>query len=351
MANLGILRKIFVPAGANPDEVRMTLGEHLEELRSRLIRALAGLAIGAAVCWYFIGEIQSFLMWPVFAIYRKHGLPTEVKALAPTEQFMTDLKVALIVGIIVSAPYSIAQIWGFIAAGLYPNERKWVRGFAPVSIGLFFTGALFLIIVVNPLLLDFLVTYRTELPDIEWAMPTRLIGPSEIDSIKVDAATASTPVDPLADMRIPSFQLDAPTSLPEGTPWLAREAHEMRVRYGGTTYTFGRLQTAGKHNRVVTEIRLSEIVPFTLELAAAFGLGFQVPVVVAFIAVIGVLSSKEMAGYRRHVVLVMAVGAAIITPSPDPFSMTLLLLPMIGLFEAGLFAARAIERSRAQAAG
>ncbi|HON68712.1 MAG TPA: twin-arginine translocase subunit TatC, partial [Phycisphaerae bacterium] len=83
--------------------------------------------------------------------------------------------------------------------------------------------------------------------------------------------------------------------------------------------------------------------------AAAFGIGFQVPVVVAFLAVLGIFSADEMARFRRHVILIMAIAAAVFTPSPDPFSMMLLLLPMVGLFEAGLFVARRIERSRAAA--
>jgi Sec-independent protein secretion pathway component TatC len=235
------------------------------------------------------------------------------------------------------------QIWGFVAAGLYPNERKWVRGFAPVSILLFFAGALFLIVVVNPLLLDFLLTYRTELPDIEWAMPTRLVKSSEPDVLPLPESQPAG----VAGAPLPAYTQDAPDTLPEGVPWFNRTAREIRVRYDHRMWTVSHLREIGERNRIVPEMRLSEIVPFTLGLAAAFGVGFQVPVVVALIAVIGVMTSAQMARYRRHVVFFMAIGAAIITPSPDPFSMMLLLIPMIGLFEAGLIAARRIERRRA----
>jgi sec-independent protein translocase protein TatC len=341
---MSMLRKLFIPANANPDDVRMTLGEHLEELRSRLIRALVGLFVGAVVAYSFIGYIQAFLIWPVFTIYKKHGFDAKVSTLGPSEGFMTDFKVAIIVGLIVSAPYSIMQIWGFIAAGLYPHERKWVRGFAPVSIILFFAGALFLIVVVNPLLLDFLLTYRTELPDVTAIMPTNLVKSSEPPLLPVGAG-AATPASQPGTGTLLVFDNDPP-SVQEGVPWVNRAEREIRIRFAGKTYAFAHLREAGVGNRIEPDIRFAEIVPFTLELAAAFGIGFQVPVVVAFIATLGIMTAAQMAQFRRHVIFVMAIGAAVITPSPDPFSMMMLLGPMVGLFEAGLFAARTIERKR-----
>lgn len=342
---MSVLEKVFVPANSDPDDVRMTLGEHLEELRTRLIRALIGLFIGAVACYIFIDYIQAFLMWPVFAIYESRGLDADIRTMAPAEQFMTDLKVAIIVGLIVSAPYSIMQVWGFIAAGLYPHERKWVRAFAPVSIALFFTGALFLIVVVNPLLLKFLLTYRTELPNVTQYMPTFLIPTEHPNAIKaLPLATQTAPGGVFG--AIQPFEKDPTAEFPQGVPWLNEERGEIRVRYGDRIFALSHLKEVGRPARVVPDIRFSEIIPFTLQLAAAFGLGFQVPVVVAFLALIGIVSAAEMAKFRRHVIFVMAIAAAIFTPSPDPFSMMMLLVPMIGLFEAGLLVARRIERKR-----
>ncbi|HOA74840.1 MAG TPA: twin-arginine translocase subunit TatC [Phycisphaerae bacterium] len=345
---MSVLNKVFASAPSNPDDVRMTLGEHLEELRTRLIRALIGLFVGTVVCYMFIDYLQAFLMWPVFAIYRSHGLPAEIRTMAPAEQFMTDLKVALIIGLIVSAPYSIMQIWGFIAAGLYPHERRWVRAFAPVSIILFFTGAVFLIVVVNPLLLKFLLTYRTDLPDVARFMPSFLVASQEGVPITDTTSPPATAPNTLGTQFIPSYKED-PQDVADGVLWLNGTEREIRVRYGDKVYAVAHVREVGHANRVVPDIRFSEIIPFTLQLAAAFGIGFQVPVVVAFLAVLGIFSADEMARFRRHVILIMAIAAAVFTPSPDPFSMMLLLLPMVGLFEAGLFVARRIERSRAAA--
>src|SRR5690606_11818633 len=149
------LERLFRRTETNPDEVRMTLGEHLEELRSRLLRAIAALVVGAIVCYIFIEPIFYFLAGPLFAILKAHGLPAEMSYFDVTELFMMDIKLAVIIGFIVTAPYSLAQIWGFIAAGLYPHERRWVRRFIPVSIGLFFAGALFFLTIVMPIFLDF----------------------------------------------------------------------------------------------------------------------------------------------------------------------------------------------------
>lgn len=346
------LRKRLKPVDAkNPDEIRMTLGEHLEELRSRLIRALVALVIGAIICYSFIDYVLAFLVWPIFTIYRKHGFSeTALKTLSPAEGFMTTLKVAIIVGVIISAPYSIAQIWGFVAAGLYPHERRWVRLFAPASIALFFIGALFLIIVVSPVLLDFLLTYQTELPNIEWAMPSFLVKatqpePMEIEYSPPGFGTATQPAGHLP--ALPAYAQD-PKNPPEGVLWLNRTEREIRIRLGGKTFTCSNLKELGAKNRIVPDMRLGEVVPFVLQMAAAFGLGFQVPIVVAFLALVGIFSSSDMAHYRRHVIFIMAVLAAVVTP-PDPGSMVMLLLPMVGLFEAGLVAARIIERRRAAA--
>ncbi|MBI4581197.1 MAG: twin-arginine translocase subunit TatC [Planctomycetes bacterium] len=345
---MGFFRKLFIPADTNPDDVRMTLGEHLEELRSRIIRALVGLAVGAVVAYGFIGHIQSILIWPVFIIYRRHGYEPVVHTFAPSEAFMMSLKVALIIGIILSAPYSLMQIWGFVAAGLYPRERRWVRSFAPVSIILFFAGALFLIVVVNPLLLDFLLTYQTELPDVSWMMPQRLIKSGVPPMMEVSPESQ-----PAAGLRgqtpIPSYETDPPPDqMAQGVFWLNRTERQLRILWDDQIWASGHLAPVGvaPRNRVEPDLRLSEVIPFTLQLAAAFGIGFQVPVAVAFIAAIGLFSAADMAQYRRHVFFVMAIAAAVITPSPDPFSMMLLLIPMAGLFEAGLFTARRIERKR-----
>ena len=345
MSLLGRLK----PRYSHPDEVRMTLGEHLEELRSRLIRAIVALVVGAIVCYVFVDYIQGFLTWPVFAILRKNDLPARLSYLSPAEAFITDLKIALIVGFIVSAPYSLTQIWGFVAAGLYSHERRWVHRFAPVSIGLFFTGAAFLLIVVAPLLLDFLLSYKTEYPDLgrylQWLVPGGGAEPIEANESLAVWPTWGDPPQPTSQPALLTFA-DDPEDPPEGVPWVNLTEREVHIRLGEKIYRMSGLEVVERRNRVQPMMRLQEYIVFVLHLSAAFGIGFQVPVVVAFIAAIGVATAAEMGRLRRYVWFGMAIVAAVITP-PDVSSMLFLLGPMALLFEVGLFAARFLERESA----
>ncbi len=329
----------------HPDEVRMTLGEHLEELRSRLVRAMVALVVGAAVCLGFKDYIIAFLCAPMFAALARHGLDTRLVALNPMEEFITDLKVSLILGFITTAPYSLAQIWGFVAAGLYPHERKWVRSFVPVSIALFFAGAIFFQIFVMPMMLNFFVGYRAELPGVgnyaSWFLP----GPPADRILPATSRPGEWGSAGPIPASMPAFQGD-PADAPEGMPWVNLAAGELRMRLGDKTFTVARLKESGRGPRVEQQPRLTEYVLFTLQMAASFGIGFQVPVIVAFLAAVGIARPADMARFRRHVYFGMAIAAAVITPSPDPGSMLALLGPMALLFEAGLWAARTIESRR-----
>jgi sec-independent protein translocase protein TatC len=326
-----------------PDDVRMTLGEHLEELRTRLIRAIVALMVGAVLCYIVSDYVMAVLTWPVFAVMKAHDMEPVIGFFNPPEAFILFLKVSLIVGFIVSAPYSLAQVWGFVASGLYPQERLWVRRFVPVSIALFFTGALFLLLVVSPLLVDFLLTYQTELPNMDKYMPNMpgWLLKSAGDDVRHDHVDELWPT----SQPIAVFHKD-PESPPQATPWINLETRDMRIRIDDKTYAISHLKVVKDSYRIEPNIRISEYVMFILHLAAAFGIGFQVPVIVAFLGATGIAQAKQMAQLRRYVWFGMAIMASFITP-PDISSMLFLLVPMALLYEVGLVAARMFERRRA----
>jgi sec-independent protein translocase protein TatC len=328
----------FMQRDVHPDDVRMTLGEHLEELRSRVVRALVALAVGAILCYVFIEPIMGLLTSPVYAVYKRHGMTATMQMISPGEGIFTELKVSMILGVILSAPYSIWQLWGFIAAGLYRNERKWVYRFAPVSIALFFVGALFLFFIVSPLLLDFLLTYRPDYPNYDKAF-SWLVGKSE------PLETPSPNVQWPTTQPMPHFTEDPPKP-PELMPWLNMESREIRVRIKDQVYVFGHLQPVTGTNRLDTTLRLADTIVFLLQLAAAFGVCFQVPVVVAFVATLGIATSAQIAGMRRYIWFGMCVMAAVITPTTDLVTLFLLLGPMVGLLEIGILAAKLVESRR-----
>ncbi len=96
-------------------------------------------------------------------------------------------------------------------------------------------------------------------------------------------------------------------------------------------------------------ISLREYLSFSLKLLLAFGLSFELPVIIFFLAKIGVVSSKTLAKQRRYAILVIFIAAAILTPSPDALTQIIMAVPLMGLYEIGIFVARFAERKRFKA--
>jgi len=135
----------------------MSLGDHLEELRGRLILALLGLAVGAVIGLVFCGKIIAFVQKPYIAVMGPEAI---LQVLGPADGIISYIKIALISGLILTCPWVFYQLWMFIAAGLYPHEKRYVHLATPFSAILFVTGALFFLLVVAPLTLSFLVKFN-----------------------------------------------------------------------------------------------------------------------------------------------------------------------------------------------
>jgi sec-independent protein translocase protein TatC len=143
---------------ANPDAV-MSLGDHLEELRARVILALAGLAVGMAVSFIFGKWLIEFIKIPYNQIRTHHPELQPLAYLAPTDAFVSYMKICLIAGLILSSPWVFYQLWMFVAAGLYPHERRYVYAAIPFCVALFAAGALLFLFVIAPTALEFFVTF------------------------------------------------------------------------------------------------------------------------------------------------------------------------------------------------
>lgn len=130
----------------------MTFLEHLEELRSRLLRSLIALAVGTAFSWFFRDPIFHFLTQPLREAY------PDIKFIytAPTEAFMLYLKMSFFVGIFVAAPFLLYQVWAFIAPGLYPNEKVYAIPFIVFGTLFFLAGGAFGHFVLFPMTFRFL---------------------------------------------------------------------------------------------------------------------------------------------------------------------------------------------------
>ena len=141
----------------DPLDTTMSLGDHLEELRMRILFALAGLLVAVIVCLipFFFNYIKSFIYYPLETVPEK----VELIALAPADPFIVYMKIATIAGLIISSPWVFYQLWLFVAAGLYPHERRYVHIAIPFSAILFAAGALFFLFLIAPLSLRFFVGF------------------------------------------------------------------------------------------------------------------------------------------------------------------------------------------------
>ncbi|HEV3294302.1 MAG TPA: twin-arginine translocase subunit TatC [Streptosporangiaceae bacterium] len=130
----------------NP-EARMSLIEHIRELRNRLLKALLALAAGMGVGWIFFNPVWKFLERPYCKIPQHnrllgtHGCTLVVNGLF--DGFFIHLKIMFVVGLIVSSPVWLYQLWAFIAPGLYARERRWAYAFVGAAVPLFAAGAAF----------------------------------------------------------------------------------------------------------------------------------------------------------------------------------------------------------------
>ena len=168
------------------------------------------------------------------------------------EAFMVWFKVCLVCGFIVGSPWIFWQIWMFVAAGLYPHEKRLVHVYLPVSLGLFLTGVLICEFLVIPRAIEALLWFN------EWL------------GLKPD-------------------------------------------------------------------LRLNEWLGFAIYMPFIFGLSFQTPLVMVFAAKLGVVNADSFRNKRRYAWMGMALFAAIITPSTDALSMLFLWVPMSLLFELGIW--------------
>ncbi len=130
-----------------------TFVSHLIELRSRLIKAVVALLIVVAVQLPFAGKIYTIIAQPVMAYLPEGSSMIATGVLSP---FLTPFKMVFILGIIISIPFILYQIWAFIAPGLYKHEKRIARPILFSSIFLFYLGCLFAYFVIFPILFQFI---------------------------------------------------------------------------------------------------------------------------------------------------------------------------------------------------
>jgi len=143
---------------------RMSLPDHLDELRRRMMRSTLAVFGGMLISFLFYEELMVFVQAPYHDAARRVGVEgSQLLSLAPAAGFMAVLKLCFLCGLVLVSPVVLWQMWGFVSAGLYKHEKSAVRVFFPVSIGLFFLGAIAAYLLLIPFGLRFLMSWNVQL--------------------------------------------------------------------------------------------------------------------------------------------------------------------------------------------
>lgn len=311
----------------NKDGV-MGLGEHLEELRKRVFLAVIFLAPLFVLCLYFGKWLVRIAVYPASTALHRAGEPANYQLNNPLEAFGAYVKIAAIITAAVGGPWIIYQLWRFVAPGLYNKERRFVYILAPFSGFMAIGGIAFAYFVVLPIMLDFLIPMNADMLD------------STVQVEKLPVGVTMTPT-------VTVLQFDPPDPK-VGMEWINKTLLERRVvidiKPDGTPDIVG--QPLSHSGSIAQQFRLKETLDLIITTCLATIGGFQTPVVVLLLGWAGILNPKVLKQYRRHAFVVCAIAGAILTPSPDPLSMSVVFIPMYLLYELGLLLVTIFPASR-----
>ncbi len=139
----------------------MSLMEHLEELRTRIVRSLIAFVVVLLGCWTFAKPLVRYLAGPIEKIFVEQAAagqdPARLLVLGVPDAFLLYMKVAALAALFLSAPWILGEIWGFVSPGLYRRERRWALPFIFLGSGFFLGGGAFGFYVAFPFAIDFLI--------------------------------------------------------------------------------------------------------------------------------------------------------------------------------------------------
>ena len=267
-----------------PDEIEDTsapLIEHLAELRTRLIRSVVALLIGVVIAFTVWNPIFNFLTQPICHQLAERGQDCGLILIKLQEGFFVAVRISMMGGFILAFPFIASQLWRFVAPGLYRSEKNAFLPFLLASPVMFALGASFAFYIVIPMAFDFFLGFQ---------------------------------------------QIGAPlTDEPELVP--GDEG--------------ARLEQAG----ILFQGSVEEYLALTIKFILAFGLCFQLPVLLTLMGTAGLVSARGLASVRKYAVVAILVLAAVVTP-PDVVSQIILFAAVYGLYEISILLVARVEAKR-----
>lgn len=299
----------------------MTFGDHLDELRRRLLWAGVGIVAMFVVGLIFGSSILVILTEPLMRALKATGQAPTLLATSPLEGFGAYIKVATVAAFIVAMPWALYQLWLFVAPGLYEKERRFVYFLLPLSAILTAAGALFLYYVILPISLFFLISFGAGL-------------------LRDDPIPAPLP----SGITLPSAPILAqePPEPAAGDWWVNSTLSQLRIRIDSER-TMGVPLVGG--GMIAQQYRISEYVNLVLLLGIAFAIAFQLPLALLLLGWVGLVKPSDLARHRKHVLFGCVVGSALM-PTQDPWSLLALSGVLYGLFELGILFMRFVPPRR-----
>jgi sec-independent protein translocase protein TatC len=228
----------------NPDG-RMSLGGHLKELRNRLFWSAIFIFAGSVGGWFLFEPVFQILQKPIVDLANSRGVNATLNIGTVAGAFDLQLQVSIFLGVMMSSPIWIYNLWAFVTPGLKKRERRFTLGFVFTALPLFLVGC--------------------------W----------------------------LAWISLPGFVRTLIGFTPQGT---------------------------------ANVINANEYILFTIRILLVFGLAFVLPVVLVMLNFAGLITAQSILKSWRFAIFIIAVVAALATPTADPMSMFLVMIPLVGLY-------------------
>ena len=265
--------------------------EHLAELRTRLIRAVLAFLVGIILAFIVAEPILQFLLVPIEETLRELGDPSPtMQYTSPQEDLFTLFRISMVFGFALTFPVIGYQLWRFVAPGLYRQEKNAFLPFLIASPVMFLLGASFAHFVVTPLAMAFFLGFA-DVPSII----ADLMGTFVNTDVSVGAGPAAT--------------------------------------------------TASEGIRITFFGKVNESLDITLKFIMAFGLCFQLPVLLTLMGKAGLVSAEGLGNVRKYAVVGILVLAALVTP-PDVITQGILFVVVYGLYEVSIFLVKRVEKKR-----